>query len=53
MTEGHVVALLKRLPDAGDQVNIGPYQVTVTEVARRRIVALRFEEQGEVSDSGS
>jgi len=44
---GHVVALLKRLPEPGDQVDIGSYKVTVTEVARRRIVALRFEDRTE------
>ena len=44
---GHVVALLKRLPETGDQVDIGSYKVTVTEVERRRIVTLRFEKRAE------
>ncbi len=48
---GHVVALLKRLPVVGDEVDIGAYKVTVTEVARHRIVALRFEERKEELDS--
>lgn len=47
MTEGHVVAPLKRLPEAGDQVDIGSYKVTVTEVSRRRIVSLGFEERAD------
>jgi CBS domain containing-hemolysin-like protein len=44
---GHVVALLKRLPEKGDQVDIGPYTVNVTEVERHRVVSLRFDRQKE------
>jgi len=40
---GHVVSLLGRLPQSGDVLTIGGYRVTVTEVARRRILRLRFE----------
>jgi CBS domain containing-hemolysin-like protein len=53
---GHVVAVLGRLPRKGDQLQVGPYQVTVADVARRRISLLRFTlgsaEQGE-SDSSA
>ena len=48
---GHVVALLKRLPKTGDEVEIGRYRVTVTEVVRHRIVTLRFEERAEKSEA--
>jgi CBS domain containing-hemolysin-like protein len=40
---GYVVALLGRLPRSGDQLQIGVYRVTVTEVGRRRVTRLRFE----------
>ncbi len=38
-----MVSLLGRLPQDGDQLKIGGYQVTVTEVSNRRVVRLRFE----------
>jgi len=40
---GHVVSLLGRLPEQGDELEIGGYRVRVTEVARHRIDRLRFE----------
>ena len=40
---GHVIALLGRLPRRGDRLRLGPYDVTVTEVSRRRIGRLRIE----------
>jgi CBS domain containing-hemolysin-like protein len=40
---GHVVSVLGRLPESGDQLTIGGYRVTVTEVSRRRVLRLRFE----------
>jgi CBS domain containing-hemolysin-like protein len=40
---GLVVAELGRLPRKGDQVEIGPWRVTVTSVVRRRIERLHFE----------
>jgi CBS domain containing-hemolysin-like protein len=40
---GHVVSLLRRLPEQGDKLNIGGCCVTVTEVSRRRVLQLRFE----------
>jgi CBS domain containing-hemolysin-like protein len=40
---GHVVELLGRLPHRGDQLELGPYKVTVAEVTRRRITSLRFD----------
>jgi CBS domain containing-hemolysin-like protein len=40
---GYVVAQLGRLPRQGDQLELGGYRVTVTEVSRRRVVSLRFE----------
>ena len=40
---GHVVSILGRLPQQGDTLKIGIYQVTVAEVTRRRIQKLRFE----------
>jgi CBS domain containing-hemolysin-like protein len=40
---GHVVSLLRRLPEEGDQLNIGDYRVTVKEVSKRRVLQLRFE----------
>jgi len=43
---GHVVSLLGRLPRDGDQLNIGSYLVTVTEVSNRRVLRLRFEPAG-------
>ena len=51
---GHVVSLLGRLPAQGDELELGAYQVTVTEVARRRIVRLRFQRsaaQGQPGDA--
>ncbi len=42
---GHVVSALGRLPEQGDTLQIGSYHVTVVEVARRRIVKLRFEQK--------
>jgi len=40
---GHVVSLLGRLPQDGDELKIGRYHVTVVEVSNRRVVRLRFE----------
>jgi CBS domain containing-hemolysin-like protein len=40
---GHVVAQLGRMPRRGDQLELGPYRVSVMEVGRRRIARLRFE----------
>jgi CBS domain containing-hemolysin-like protein len=40
---GYVVALLGRLPRSGDQLQIGAYRATVTEVGQRRVLRLRFE----------
>jgi CBS domain containing-hemolysin-like protein len=40
---GYVVAQLGRLPRQGDQLELGGYRVTVSEVSRRRVVSLRFE----------
>jgi CBS domain containing-hemolysin-like protein len=40
---GHVVELLGRLPRKRDQLQLGPYRVTVIEVTRRRIGRLRVE----------
>jgi CBS domain containing-hemolysin-like protein len=40
---GHVVSLLKRLPEVGDQIALGPHLVTVIEVAQRRVERLRVE----------
>ncbi len=42
-----MVSLLGRLPQSGDQLTIGSYRVTVTEVARRRVLRLRVEVAGE------
>lgn len=39
---GYVIARLGRLPRRGDVVAIGPYQVSVTEVRRNRVVSLLF-----------
>lgn len=50
---GHVVARLGRLPRRGDQLVLGPYRVTVTEVTRRRVGSLRLvrsEEAVKASD---
>jgi CBS domain containing-hemolysin-like protein len=40
---GHVVSLLRRLPEAGDELTVGTYRVRVTEVSKRRVLRLRFE----------
>jgi CBS domain containing-hemolysin-like protein len=40
---GYVVATLGRLPRQGDELELGGYRVTVADVSRRRIIALRFE----------
>ena len=40
---GYFVAQLNRLPKGGDQLDMGPYRVTVTELSRHRILWLRFE----------
>jgi len=50
---GHVVAVLGRLPEQGDNLQMGSDRVTVVEVATRRILKLRFErdkEPGAASD---
>ena len=48
---GHVVSLLGRLPQTGDQLNVGGYLVTVTEVSNRRVLRLRFERKREEPES--
>lgn len=40
---GHVVSVLGRLAEKGDQLEIGGYQVSVVDVGRHRILQLRFE----------
>jgi CBS domain containing-hemolysin-like protein len=51
---GHVVSLLRRLPEVGDELTIGAYRVTVTEVSRRRVLRLRFERpQGEAEETST
>ena len=40
---GHIVSLLGRLPEEGDQITLAHYQVTVTRVRRRRIESLCFD----------
>ena len=40
---GHVVSLLKRLPEMGDELVIGLHRVTVIDVSRRRVARLRVE----------
>jgi len=54
---GHIVAILGRLPRKGDQLQLGPYQVTVADVSRRRISLLRFKmgtsDEGERSSSAA
>ena len=39
---GYVIAKLGRMPRKGDVVRIGPFDVTVSSVTRRRIERLRF-----------
>jgi CBS domain containing-hemolysin-like protein len=46
---GYVVGLLKRLPEPGDELEIGPFKVTVSEVRDRRAERLRFVRKGEGS----
>jgi len=40
---GLIVAMLGRFPRVGDQVELPPYRVTVSQVTRRRPERLRFE----------
>jgi CBS domain containing-hemolysin-like protein len=40
---GHLVTLLRHLPQPEDQLRLGPYRVTVEEVTRRMINRLRIE----------
>ena len=42
-----MVSLLGRLPQTGDQLKIGGYLVTITEVSNRRVLKLRFERAGD------
>ena len=51
---GHVVSLLKRLPEEGDELLIGLHRVTVIEVSQRRVERLRVEPvpQIEAEDGG-
>lgn len=43
---GHVVALLGRLPEAGEILELPPWRVTVLSRSRRRVSRLRFEPAG-------
>ncbi len=40
---GHVVSLLKRLPEVGDELVIGRHRVTVIDVSQRRVERIRVE----------
>jgi CBS domain containing-hemolysin-like protein len=40
---GHIVTLLRRLPQPEDQLQLGPYRVTVEDVTRRMVNRLRIE----------
>ena len=40
---GHVVALLGRLPEVGETLELPPWKVTVLALSRRRVSRLRFE----------
>ncbi len=40
---GHVVSVLRRLPEVGDQLTMGEHRVTVIEVVQRRVGRVRFE----------
>ncbi len=42
---GHIVSLLGRLPQEGDQLNLGKYAVTIAEVSNRRVLKLRFRKR--------
>jgi len=44
---GFIVEKLERLPEEGDQITVGGYDVKVIEVDRHRIRWLRFEPAGE------
>ena len=50
---GHVVSLLKRLPEEGDQISLAGYTVTVTKVTKRRVELLLFEREGGEPDEPS
>ncbi len=39
---GYVVSLLKRLPEKGDELIVGPYRVEIADVSHHRILRLRF-----------
>jgi CBS domain containing-hemolysin-like protein len=43
---GHVVALLGRLPEVGETLDLPPWRVTVLALSRRRVARLRFEPVG-------
>jgi CBS domain containing-hemolysin-like protein len=40
---GHVTARLGRLPEKGDQTDVGPYQATVLDATGRRVQRLRLK----------
>jgi len=40
---GHLISVLGRLPESGEQLSIGPYKATVVEVSRRRVLKVRFD----------
>ena len=43
---GHVVALVGRLPEVGETLDLPPWRVTVLARSRRRVSRLRFEPEG-------
>ncbi len=50
---GLIVARLGRIPLKGEQLDIGPYKVTVISISRRRVSRVRFEKKAKVpTDSG-
>jgi CBS domain containing-hemolysin-like protein len=40
---GHIVSVLGHLPSEGEQTEVPPYRVTVTQMSGRRIARLRFD----------
>jgi putative hemolysin len=50
---GHVTARLGRLAKLGDQVPVGPYLATVTDVGRRRVRRVRLERKREEEETGT
>lgn len=49
---GHVTARLGRLAKLGDQVPVGPYLATVTDVGRRRVRRVRLEKEPDPVQTG-